>query len=886
MKSSFRSRHLLAATLLISGGFALAQPVGALLAPGTSISNTATATFTDSGTGNTFNATSNTVTVQVAEVPGISVTAQTPSNATPNAGDTVDVDFVITNIGNDPTQFFIPDTVTFGSVTGPTPTLSGPLKIIAVNATGTSSTTVDVSIPTGGAATGPNENSYASLGLGPIAPGGSVTVRARVQIAAAAQQNDTFTVSLGNTTPANADNAPLPAGNISAGDLFTVDNPNSATNETAGNLNTQTTPVIKEAMDTSTAITVAAKLQAYASVLKANGGYSNNSTPAILTDDFLTYSLALTVKDPTVTGIATTNLFGTAISVNGSTVARVLISDAIPANTVLATTDPTATEANWQVVYTTSDLSIPAHDALWVTTRPPTGTITRVGFIFDAGTTGITKGSTVSGFRFQVTPSSGFSGGQISNIAQVFGQSQSSVITTGVPANPIPGTPTQLVYDESGDQTANNGLGTNNPDTTTVGNTITIATGGISTGVADPVADDVDPGPGNDPTVNSNTGTNQGTDGDPDGGEVTVFTIAAAPLNGPLDQPAAEGTTGNTNNDFTNKSISLPANLNPTTALTDAQTTGVTFSNTVQNTSSSVQTISLLPTPPATPTALPIGTIVRVTAGTANTDVAIYRYDGTAFVWQASGIIDGVTVNSVNTSATDPVQLVDIPVNDNAANGTDEVDYTVTVDLPGGLPQFTGYSVPITAFVDQDNSGTPNNEPNNITLDQVYTGYIRLTKTARILDTNGTTELAPFSETPPTGLLLPGRFIEYRIQYSNVTTGGGTGNIGLTASNMVITEDGTAGGNNWALDQDSNAVIDTSHVSGFAATSGTIIGTITYFAGNPTTTAITDAAVGTTAASTVTRYVNTLNAPLAPGQSGTFIFRRRLNGDPIPLPQN
>lgn len=72
-------RRILAATLLVGGAFQLAVPVLAQTAPSTaantSISNRVTATYDNAdATTPTFNATSNTVTITVAEVAGITIT--------------------------------------------------------------------------------------------------------------------------------------------------------------------------------------------------------------------------------------------------------------------------------------------------------------------------------------------------------------------------------------------------------------------------------------------------------------------------------------------------------------------------------------------------------------------------------------------------------------------------------------------------------------------------------------------------------------------------------------------------------------------------------------------------------------------------------------------
>jgi hypothetical protein len=103
------SRTLVLAALMTSG---LLQPLLPAFAAGTTpgdISNTATATYSDGTT--TFNATSNTVKVTVAEVAGLSVTPagiKDLDGGAVQAGDTLNFDFQITNIGNAPTDIFIP----------------------------------------------------------------------------------------------------------------------------------------------------------------------------------------------------------------------------------------------------------------------------------------------------------------------------------------------------------------------------------------------------------------------------------------------------------------------------------------------------------------------------------------------------------------------------------------------------------------------------------------------------------------------------------------------------------------------------------------------------------------------------------------------------------
>lgn len=83
----------------------------------------------------------------------------------------------------------------------------------------------------------------------------------------------------------------------------------------------------------------------------------------------------------------------------------------------------------------------------------------------------------------------------------------------------------------------------------------------------------------------------------------------------------------------------------------------------------------------------------------------------------------------------------------------------------------------------------------------------------------------------------------------------------------MITENGTTGTNTWALDNDLNGVIDTSNVPGTAVDSGT--GTVSF---SPTTDG-----QGTTAATDVTQYVDTVVGPIAPTTPQTFRFQRRVN---------
>jgi hypothetical protein len=159
-------------------------------------------------------------------------------------------------------------------------------------------------------------------------------------------------------------------------------------------------------------------------------------------------------------------------------------------------------------------------------------------------------------------------------------------------------------------------------------------------------------------------------------------------------------------------------------------------------------------------------------------------------------------------------------------------DVLVRIKEPAGNTVLTSFDTVVHAV-----SGiTPANT--NDTIDRLYTGFIRLTKSAVVLNSN----LAKGAATDA----VPGARITYTVAYSNIASTGGTNCVTLNASNLIITEDGTAGANNWGT--------YTSHVVSSAADSRS--GTIT---GDAVTTS-------TVLSDTI--------ASLLAGQSGTFSFAR------------
>jgi hypothetical protein len=182
---------------------------------GTTIDNQATGTFTDGDdlTNTEEGVKSNIVTLTVAEVAGITVGAESPVDAPSNVsgagpyqnapgihtGDVVYFDFIITNVGNDPTKFVIPSTAT---VTGGGTV--GQLQIIGYDSLvfdGVGSNPAPINVPTiftpATNSTGALLNTTVGANGGSVNAGGTIKVRVPVTITANAGTN--VTVLLGNS---------------------------------------------------------------------------------------------------------------------------------------------------------------------------------------------------------------------------------------------------------------------------------------------------------------------------------------------------------------------------------------------------------------------------------------------------------------------------------------------------------------------------------------------------------------------------------------------------------------------------------------------------------------------------------------------------------------
>lgn len=850
------------AALLASGLF---QPLLPAFAAGTAagqqISNTATATYSETSGGPTIDATSNTVTVTVAEVAGVTATpagfTDTDGGAV-ESGDFLYFDFDVTNIGNTLTDIHIPSTVTPENFTlTPDPALNATASIL-----------VDIG----------DGNGFVPLSGFPggvipdVAVDDTIQVRVVGTPAAGTSAGADVGVTLGSTGPDN--NGPTTQNQP---DLPDGANPNEIRTEDADPGNGAPVNGEREASATNS-IEFASSVRplALATVTKIASNLAPGPTAAA-NDDEITYDLGLTVESSSPNAAFTpADLEGTNISVNGSVAPQILVSDAIPAGTVLSTTTLPSAPAGWTVVYTETALTTTATNALWTTTLPANPT--RIGFIHnDPGLSDtnpqVLRTDPVQGpFQFTVVTSGlPATGGQIANIAQVFGE------TVGDPDN-------EVIYDESGDSNPNNFNDDGTPPDPTGTNYDPTANTG-DTGVADPVTQGTDTG-------NNNTGTG------PDG-EDNVVNIGDAAgsddiLNGPNTVPGAVGPTDD-NDDFTNQTTDVPAGVGPTDIFDPAPET---FNNTIQNPASSgfISNVTLQPISPTQAEStddsaltgqygansdIPTGTTVTITA-TDDAGVvqsATYTYNGTTF---------DLTGSSTNGTPETAGNFKHVNVGDLNAGQT--LNYTTVVDLPDGSAAGTAddvvpndeIPVPILAFADDDPSGSPGynfatgtpESTTNITLDRLYTGFMRLTKEVQILDENGVL-IQPWTSDQPTidGVdVLPNYQIEYRITYENISTNVvGSGNTTLTAFDFEIVEDGNpvvnAGtgeqnvNNNWAsfTDHEQNTSADQGIVEYFTNSTD----------GTPLTTS--DPIAGTK----VDKYENPVGQ-VDPGQTGQFQFRRRI----------
>lgn len=282
----------------------------------------------------------------------------------------------------------------------------------------------------------------------------------------------------------------------------------------------------------------------------------------------------------------------------------------------------------------------------------------------------------------------------------------------------------------------------------------------------------------------------------------TLLTQVGNVLIGPSGAPSAVGPTDN-NDDYTNKSVAPAAIAGLSHLDTLSAASSVDFTNTVQNTGNADDTYTL--TAPTVP---------------AGFTVAISTNGGTSFTTVSGG---GSTTLAV------------------AFGSSANIIVRVTAPAGTAVLQSGGFSTRIRAT-----SGVSNTQKND-TLDNLYTGFLKLVKSFVVINATGVGAATD---------AVPGADIEYTITYSNVSVGGGgAGCVNLVASSIVISEDGSAAPNNWAANTSQVTSPAPSDSNGGSITDGNTNGAVT-------------------AAST---FLKDAAGSLNPGASATFKFRRRIN---------
>ena len=876
--SSTKSKYyspLIGAALVAASLFQFSFPVFAAgTAPGTVLRNTATGSYEDDA-GNPYTIESNTVDVTVAKVAGITnqpsgftfENTTDPANTELSTGDRATFEFTITNVGNDASNIYIPplqQIVTNGLSRDTSSSDDADNFVIQVSpALAPGATHNFTPIPASGSITADQRPTANGDGIVENVPAnGTVVVRVTSTVTATAA-NAPIDVLLGNTGSNLDPNAPV-ADTQNQPDAADGGDPNDPNDpEQIRDVRTldATTPVVtgpvvggqKEASALQQQFLGSNPL-AMARVEKTRGDIEDNGgdtdTPGNLGDDIIPYSLELEVLSTTPNSFFTpTDLEGrnytpatggNPANPNTATFAGItditnliLISDAIPANTELAT--PLTATGDWTPVYSI-ETGLPDEIA-WTATAPTTPqeleAVTRIGWVKDAGGTGpITRGTTVDaatgGFTFNVrTTGLTTTGGTIANIAQVFGSTVGGAD----------------IFDESGDQDPSNFNGT------AVGPT---EDDPLSTGIADPDNHDID--------TDNNNNLN-GTDAPSLGGEDNVVTINNAVIDGLLIGPSAQPTaTGNVfgispadnNHDFQNLGVSDFPDDAKHNAGTTYDPGVVTFTNTLNNPTGNVLSGVLLQ--PINPEfnngifdngnvdddTIPVNTKVRIIRGT---QTSVYDYvDDPGNPGNLIFLFNG-------PESTSPVVVPDL-------NPNDSLDYTVEVDLPNtGLSTDDaingGFPIPIVAFIDQDTglSGTPDGTDDiNLTINQVYTGFVKISKQVRVLQPDGVTPRvgpAPgnlgmgFNDPDSQKTPAPGDILEYRVIYRNISEPqvGSNTNAVLNGVNVLIDENGTIdnfdgadNGNNWALDNNGDNDLDTINVQSSAEDTNPS-STITFYTG-------------------------------------------------------
>jgi len=306
--------------------------------------------------------------------------------------------------------------------------------------------------------------------------------------------------------------------------------------------------------------------------------------------------------------------------------------------------------------------------------------------------------------------------------------------------------------------------------------------------------------------------------------------VAGSVLNGPSGFPGATGPDGTTNTDYTALSYTdggnaccLSATNGGNVETVPASATAVTFTNSIQDTGNKYDVYTLSSATGSGLSALPAGWTVK--------------YESPAAGLPATANCANVPGNTVITT---------LCVESGAT-----VNYQTIYTPPATATTFTAY----TPYGDAITATSGNTATaTNITIDEFFVGgFVKLTKTVADAAGTGCASATTFVVSTTAN---PGDCVQYTITYLNVAPTGGTNDVTLNATSLVITENGSAAG----------TTNGTAYTNSWATNSGGLYAAPVDSLGNTLGGYSGGTAVGSTT------FTDTI-ASLAAGASGNVTFK-------------
>ncbi len=759
--------------------------------PGTQITNNATATYKDAA-GNTYNTTSNTVTTTVQNAPTLTNTAGTGVTYAP--GQVATDTFTLSNTGNGAGYFQIS-----GNSSAPTTSsdavLGGADAASATLGNGASSCTTPV-------------GSQASPCKYSATIGGTTYYFTSLD---GTSDDNSLDYWLKNTNTATAAGASIVV-NVYYAISNSATTPGTVTSTIYATVTYPASGSAPAETSTSQSATQSNTINADARLDLYKHSVQNGTTGDI------TYTIsahnggAFAAKD-----------LQSVKSLLGASVAGVLLTDHIPqfggaplklsnSGTVTVNTNATygyATGAVADVYYTTSANGTSG----WTKAAgalPTDGSVTYIGVFLHGGTCG------TAGYELCADASHPTNPGN-SNVASA--AAVQIVFTVAQPTGPgsaNAGSVTNI---------ANGVIGDNQPTEHILGP-------GIPGGTNDSTS--------STPLTTTGQGINNTTNTSVGGASNKTSDQALAayqPLTGPLGQPQSSGSydgavSASTNNDFTAYPFGLSGDNvvntstvagTPTTTVTLGSSQTVCVPNTLENSGNHDDSFNIIANVP-TAYAIP-----STSGGATVSGWKVGVYSDSACTAALGGATDGASSSTASNVAI--------------VSGS-SLNYYVKFVVPAGAPYFTRYDALVHTVSVGDNTKT------NDTHDDLYSGFVALTKSQSVTSNGCPTGVSP---SYAAGTVCPTGVLQYTVDYRNLVLGTTDTNASFTAvvtqaGSLAITDDGTVTASasstttpNWASFAAMNSA-PTDSASG---------STYTYYSGIPATGAGTS-----TWSSTATKFVD------------------------------